>query len=384
MNRPPPGQGAARIDAGKVHDRSTAPRVGFELTGLELDSAGSARATRNLRAALAARDDLQLVDLAQPPPRPGLAGRLVRGLGRELAWFPVRLPRRARRLELDVLHCPGPLAPVRPSVPLVLTLHDAMAWERPEWFGRALVLQHRLVVEPAARRAAVVLTPSQYSAGRLAERLDLDPERIEVTPFAPDPMFTPRQADATVLARLGVRRPYVLTVGTLQPRKNLGTALAAHERLCAAGGDHQLVVVGARGWGEEALAARLASSAAGQRVVAPGRVEDRDLVELYRGADCLLFCSRGEGFGMPVLEAMACGTAVVCSDSSSLPEVAGGAARLADADDVGQIAAALQEVLGSPARRAELEQRGRRRAADFSWERCAGQTVAAYRSAAGW
>lgn len=268
-------------------------------------------------------------------------------------------------------------------MPLALTLHDAMAWEHPEWFGRALVLQHRLVVQRAARRAAVVLTPSRHSAGQLAECLALDPERIAVTPFAPDPMFSPGPPAHELLLRLGVRRPYVLTVGTLQPRKNLQAALAAHERLRAQGAGHQLVVVGARGWGDDPLAARLARSPASQSVVALGRVSDETLVELYRAADCLLFCSRGEGFGMPVLEAMACGTAVICSSTSSLPEIAGGAARLADPDDAGDIADALHEVVGSPERRSLLQESGRRRAAQFSWQRCAGLTVAAYARAAG-
>jgi alpha-1,3-rhamnosyl/mannosyltransferase len=358
-----------------------APRVGYELTGLELDAAGSARAVRALRDALRARADVELVDVAQEPGARVLSGRIARGLVRELGWFPFALPRRARRLGLDLLHCPMPLAPVRPSVPLVLTLNDVLAWEHPEWFGRALVAQHRLAVAPAARRAARVLAPSRYSAQRATAVLGIDPDRIDVTPYAPDPMFSPGGTDEEVLARLGVEPPYALAVGTLQPRKNLESVLDAFERLAAAGAEHRLVVVGARGWRDEALAERLARSPAGGRLLVLGRVGDADLVALYRAADCLVFCSRGEGFGFPVLEAMACGTPVVCSSTTSLGEVAGDAAALADPDDVPAIERALGEVLASEQRRAQLSASGLQRAADFSWERCAELTVAAYRRA---
>jgi alpha-1,3-rhamnosyl/mannosyltransferase len=213
--------------------------------------------------------------------------------------------------------------------------------------------------------------------------LEVDPGRIDVTPYAPDPAFTPGPADPRALSRMGVAGPYVLTVGTLQPRKNLESALEAFERLTAAGGRQRLVVVGARGWRDQQLAQRLRRSPARARIRALGRIPDADLVELYRGADCLLYCSRGEGFGFPTLEAMACGTPVVCSSTTSLAEVAGNAAVLADPDDVDDIERALREVLGSPDRRAELSRRGRKRAAMFAWDRCAELTLAAYRRAAG-
>lgn len=356
-------------------------RVGFELTGLELDSAGSARVTRRLRDALRARDEVELVDLSQPPPRPRLSGRVARGLTRELGWFPVGLGRQARRAAVDVVHCPMPLAPPRPSLPLVLTLHDVMAWEHPEWFARVLVAQHRLVVGPAARRAARVVTPSRHSAERAVAVLGLDPERVDVVPFAADPMFSPGPRDEAALEGLGVGGSYALAVGTLQPRKNLETALDAFERLVTSGAEQRLVVVGARGWRDDALAERLARSPAQGRVLALGRVSEAELLALYRAADCLVYCSRGEGFGLPVLEAMASGTAVVCSSTTSLGEVAGGAAQLADPDDREDVTRALAAVLDSTERRKRLERDGLARAAEFTWERCAELTVAAYRRA---
>ena len=361
---------------------SPALRAGFELTGLELDTAGSARATRRLQEALSARQDVEVVPIAQPPAPAPLSGRLARGLARELTWFPLRLGLRARRLGLDVLHCPMPLAPPRPALPLVLTLNDVLAWEHPEWFGRALVAQHRLMVAPAARRAARVMAPSRYSADRITAVLDVDPERVEVAPYAPDPVFSPGSRRDDVLRGLGVDGAYALAVGTLQPRKNLETTLDAFERLALVGARQRLVVVGARGWHDRRLAARLERSPAGGRVLALGRVSDAQLVELYRAADCLVFCSRGEGFGFPVLEAMACGTPVVCSSTTSLGEVAGDAAELAHPDDVGAVERALGAVLGSAQRREELRRRGAERVRAFSWERCAELTADAYRRAA--
>lgn len=351
-------------------------RVGFELTGLELDRTGSARYAVALRAALERRPDVDLVPLAQH----GEGGRLWRGLRRELSYLPFGLPRRARSLDLDLLHCATPLAPLRCPVPLAITLHDALAWEHPEWLTRANAAQQRLLLARALRRAELVLTGSEHSRQRIAERAGLDSGKIVVTPLGVDTYFSPGTPSEEALARLGVRRPYVLCVATLQPRKNLEVALAAFERLAAAETEHSLVLAGARGWGERQLIARLEASPTSGRVAALGHVDSDDLVELYRGADCFLFPSRYEGFGLPVLEAMACGTPVVCSDRTSLPEVAGGAAILVNPDDPEAMASALGEPLGSEDRRRDLIERGLARAREATWTRCAELTVAAYRA----
>ena len=343
----------------------TAVRVAWEETGLELDAAGSARAARGLRAALEARGDVELVPVAQPA---GGGGRIVRGLRRELAWFPVQLPRRVRRLGVDVLHCPMPLAPaVGHPTPTLVTVGDALAWERPEWFGRALVAHARLVLAPALRRAAVILVPSAHTRERLlASVRGLDAERIRVTPWGIDERFSPGTA---------TRDPFLLTVGTLQPRKNLEAALGAFERL---EGTYRLVVVGARGWRTDALQARLAASPAKDRIDLLGHVSDAELVALYRSASCLIFPSRGEGFGLPPLEAMACGTPVVAAAAGSLPEVLGDAAPLVDPDDPAALAAVIAGVLADPE---PWRERGRARAAQFAWSRCAELTVEAYAAA---
>lgn len=355
-------------------------RVGYELTGLELDATGSARYIESLRPELERIDDVELVPLRQGG---GTSSRLLRGLGREVVYFPLQLPRRARRLRLDLLHCPAPVAPVRSPVPTVITLHDVLGFDHPEWFTRALALQWRLVLAPALRQAACVLVPSTHTRERLLPRLGLDEERVRLVPLGVDPRFTPGQAPDGLLERLGLGAPFVLTVGTLQPRKNVEAAVHAFERLVAAGAEQRLAIVGGRGWRDDALADLIRRSPAADRIVMTGRITDDELVGLYRAADCFVFPSRYEGFGFPPLEAMACNTPVISSDRTSLPEVVGDAALLVDPDDVDAIERGLAELLSSPELRAELVERGRRRVARFTWSRCAELTVEAYRSALG-
>lgn len=355
-------------------------RVGYELTGLELDATGSARYIELLRRELERLEGVELVPLRHGR---GTSSRLLRGLGRELVYFPFQLPRRAGRLRLDVLHCPAPLAPVRSPVPTVITLHDVLGFDHPEWFTRALALQWRLVLTRALRRASCVLVPSTHTHDRLVARLGLDEERIRLVRLGVDPQFTPGEAPDGLLERLGLEGPFVLTVGTLQPRKNVETAVQAFERLAAAGAEQRLAIVGGRGWRDNALAELIRRSPAADRIVMTGRVGDDDLVGLYRAADCFVFPSRYEGFGFPPLEAMACHTPVISSDRTSLPEVVGDAALLVDPDDVHAIERALTDLLSSPELRAELVERGRRRVAQFTWSRCAELTAEAYRSALG-
>lgn len=353
-------------------------RIGFEQTVLELDAAGSARAARGLRAALA--DRVELVELAHLP---SAGGRVVRGLDRELRWFPFALGRRARRLGVDVLHCPVALGPVRPpGPPLVVTVNDVLAVDHPEWYTRANAWQQKLVLPRLLAAADAVVVPSAYTRDRVLARFA--PRRIEVIPYGVDAAFepsaardesgaAPESAPDEVLAA-GFPSPYVLTLATTQPRKGLDAALDAVARLRAEGLPHRLVVVGARGWRDEAVLARLRAGGA----VLAGRLDDAELVVALRGADALLFPSREEGFGFPPLEAMACGTPVVALRSASVPEVCGDAAELAPPGVPDALAAALRRVLTDPAQAAALRARGLARAAEFTWARCAERHVALY------
>jgi alpha-1,3-rhamnosyl/mannosyltransferase len=272
------------------------------------------------------------------------------------------------------------VAPVRPGLPLVVTVYDAMPLRHPEWFARANVVQVRLIAARALRRAAAVVCASEHARADIADAFGIDVERIHVAPLGVDARFSPGPTSAEPASRLRLRPSYLLCVATLQPRKNLRGALAAFERLTREGADHQLVVVGARGWRDAPELRALRNSPVADRIVAPGRVSDDDLVALMRGAAVVLVPSLYEGFGLPALEALACGAPVVCSDRTALPEVVGDAAELADPEDPAALAEATARAL-APARAAELRDAGPRRAAAFTWTRCADRVVAAYHAA---
>ncbi|HWT24412.1 MAG TPA: glycosyltransferase family 1 protein, partial [Solirubrobacteraceae bacterium] len=223
---------------------------------------------------------------------------------------------------------------------------------------------------------------SAATRAALVARLPSADETAVAIPLAADPAFgAAAPGDAQVPGRLGIARPYVLCTATLEPRKNLPRLIEAFAGLPPDLRDaHELVLAGARGWQEDETFAAVRRHA--DRVRTLGYVEESDLRALYRRAEVFAFPSLGEGFGLPVLEAMAAGTAVLTSDRSSLPEVGGDAARYADPLDVGAIRAGLEALLRDPHERARLAARGRERAAGFSWARTARETLAVLEAAA--
>jgi glycosyltransferase involved in cell wall biosynthesis len=271
---------------------------------------------------------------------------------RDLWWYPHGLPHEAR--EVDVLHCPTFRGPVRSSVPVVVTVHDLAVLRHPGTFNRWTRRYSRFAVPRVARAARRLIAVSEFTRGEIVELLGVSEERIRVIPNAVGGAFV-----AEGPAGSG---DYVLGVGTLEPRKNLGAAQQAAQRLGV-----ELRVVGAQGWGGVQVNGWL------------GRVSDEELAALYRGARCLVYPSLYEGFGIPVLEAMACGTPVVTSAGGATEEVAGGAAVLVDPHDPAAIAAGIEE---ASSRSDELRARGLARAAQFSWERVAAETWAVYEEAA--
>jgi glycosyltransferase involved in cell wall biosynthesis len=274
-------------------------------------------------------------------PRP----RLVHRAGH--AWEQLALPVRARG---QTLLCPANLAPL--AHPLnVIVIHDAAALRHPEWYSPAYAAWQRRILPALARRALHVVTVSEFSRRELNELVGVD---ATVVPGGVDPAFT-RDADVGRARReLGLQGEYVLCVASQTARKNLKALvpLAQHVEVVVAGGHRPQF---AREQGLETLRHL-------------GAVPDDLLPGLYAGAQAFALPSRYEGFGLPVLEAMACGTPVVCSDTTALPEAAGGAARLAPPDEVGD---AVRELLGDEAERERLRQAGLRRAEAFTWDRTA-------------
>ena len=296
------------------------------------------------------------------------------------AWVELRHPRLPARLtgELDLVHATSAAVPPARGLPLVATVHDVAFRHFPAAYPASGRRFHERATRIAVAEAARVLVPSAATARDLADLYGLEPERVTVTPLGADPPAEPDPEPARrLLDRLGVDGPFLLAVGTLEPRKNLPRLVAAFAEAAAELPEHHLVVVGPAGWG-----AALAGITA-PRVVLAGSVEDAVLQGLYAAADGLANPSLYEGFGLPVLEAMARGLPVLTSDRSSLPEVAGGAALLVDPTDVPAIAKGLVELVSDRALRERLATDGRSRAATFTWRAAAAATWAAYEEVLG-
>ena len=302
------------------------------------------------------------------------------------AWHLLRRPRlvRSRRLPtVDVVHAPSVAVPPKETAPLVVTAHDAAPLLFPETYPRRGRRFHVQGLAAAAKRADLVITVSHAAADELVTYAAMPRERIRVVPNGVDREIAD---DETVDA---VRReyelgdtPYVFWVGSLEPRKNVGLLVdafahwASHTDL-----PHLLVLAGPAGWVEDETSVLAPARRLGNRVRTIGRVGDPALSGLYRGADLFAFPSRHEGFGIPVLEAMAQETPVLAADIPALREVASGAAVLRSPDDPEAWVAALDNLLHDDAEQSRLSKAGRERAESYSWARCAIETRAVYREA---
>jgi len=327
---------------------------------------------RGLRGQLRARDDLTLHEVEADVP--------IYSLREQVA-----LPPLARGL--DLFHAPHYNAPLAAPCPLVVTVHDlahlALAHLFPSPLAQAYAHGMFRAVVTRARR---LITDSFFTRAELRTHLGVDPDRVTVIHLGTDPRFTPgpTRGDHRRVRALGVRGRFVLYVGNVKPNKNVLGLVEAFSMLGSRAG--QLVIAGRRDrfrYGVDDFGTALASSPARDRIVATGEVTFDDIRALYRTASVAVLPSLYEGFGLPVLEAMACGTPVVASDRASIPEVADDAALLVDATSRDQLAAAIERVLEDTALRHTLIERGRRRVADFSWARAAEAHVAVYREAAG-
>jgi glycosyltransferase involved in cell wall biosynthesis len=252
----------------------------------------------------------------------------------------------------------------------VLTIHDLSVYDFPSGFNSTYRAVYRTLYSVLPRRVRRLITVSEFTRRRIIDLFGLPPERVGVVPNAPSPHFRPLGAESVepTLRRLGVGRPYVFALGAISARKNFVRLLQAWERIKGRWPDHRLVVVGTAGL---QFADRGGLGRLPERAILLDHLPDDDLVVLYNGADVLAYPSLYEGFGLPVIEAMACGTPVLTSDTSSMPEIAGEAALLVDPWSVDAIASGLETLLSDAGLRDELSARGLARAADFSWERSA-------------
>jgi len=300
-----------------------------------------------------------------------------------LVRIPLSFPLALARARIDVVHVQYVAPPVCPAR-IVVSVHD-IAYERyPRFFAPGEVARFRALVPLTIQRASAVLTLSEYSKRDIVRRYNVPPEKVVVTYLAADPMFRPIHDEgrlADVRARYNTGEQFILSVGNLQPRKNLKTLIEAYVALRRAGATrHKLVLVGKRAWLSDEVFAAARASGYVDELVFTGYVPDVDLVALYNAAELFVYPSIFEGFGLPPLEAMACGTPVVCSNTSSFPEVVGDAALTVDPLDPDALARAITTALGDEALRARLSAQGPRRAAAFSWEATARTVLQIYRA----
>jgi glycosyltransferase involved in cell wall biosynthesis len=296
------------------------------------------------------------------------------------------LPRIAERRSLDLLHSIAYAAPWLYRGRKLQTVHDLGFLVMPgnlPWRYRAY---WNWAYGPAARRCAALTAVSESTRNDLVRLLGWDTARITVVPSAVDPIFTPAPIDQELtgrLGRMGLSIPYVLFVGTLQPRKGIDTLFETFANIRRTHADLGLVIAGAQGWGypEPEVMARQYGVEGAVYHLSGATLEQ--IADLYRGARLLLFPSRYEGFGLPPLEAMACGTPVVATSTSSLPEVCGDAALFAPVDRADLLAAQAGRILSDPGLARRMIELGFERAAEFSWPRAAARMVAVYRRMVG-
>jgi len=298
-------------------------------------------------------------------------------------WDQVALPRALARDGAQVFLSPYYKGPIATPCPVVLTIHDLYFigyGGRRSWRDAVLTAAARVY----ARRARAIVTDSEHSRRAVVERLGVDPAKVTVIGVAVGAEFVPTPLSGAARARYGVGASYVLFVGNFMPHKNVDGLLRAWASLPATlRAAHRLVLAGgdtARRAPLERLARALDVTAS---VVFPGRIEDADLPGLYSACAAFVLPSHDEGFGLPAVEAMACGAPVIVSDRGALPEVAGPGAAVVDAGAEGALAAALARVLREPEHREALRRRGRARAADFAPDRTAGRVLDLLHTVAG-
>jgi len=290
------------------------------------------------------------------------------------------LAMRCREDRPDLLHVQY-TAPLACPVPVVVSVHDVSFLEHPEYFTRDRAMQLQFTVRRTVYRASRILTGSEFSKSSILKVYgDLDEEKVVVVPNAAAGEFRPVPRDSAVAAvgeRFGIRTPFVLSVGDLQPRKNQIGLIRAFAKLVRAYPQlkQNLVLAGKETWFADQVHRAARDSGVADRIQFCGFVSDTDLLQLYNACDLFVFPSFYEGFGLPALEAMACGRSVVCSHTSALPEVVDGAAILFDPYALDEIARALADLLLDPELRVRMERLGLQRAAHFSWQKTAQRTL---------
>ncbi len=293
------------------------------------------------------------------------------------------LSRRLSEDQPDLIHVQY-TAPLGTRTPVVVTVHDVSFIENPEYFPPVRRAMLRLNVARTVKLASRIITVSEFSRDAILRTYPVAPDKVRVIPNAASSEFrvvSRGRATQAIQERFGITAPFVFSVGDLQPRKNHIGLIAAFAGMVAAHPEleHHLVIAGQNTWFTPRVHAAAQASGLADRIHFTGFVSDADLVQFYNACDCFVFPSFYEGFGLPILEAMACGRAVACSNTSAMPEVAEGAGLLFDPRNPTSIARAVADILLDTELRERIESRGLQRAAHFNWRKSARATLDVYR-----
>ena len=296
-------------------------------------------------------------------------------------WWLLGLPALLRIYHVDVFHGTNYCVPVFAPCPTVVTIHDLSLFTQSHTHEEANVKRGRRRMPIMARRASMIIAPSEWTKREIIEQLRVSPDKIRVIYEAAREVMKPQPPHLcqSVLDKHQVRRPYLLYVGTIEPRKNLLTLIRAYDELLRTTPRRpQLVLCGGRGWLCDEVFKLVEDLKLQDQVRFTGYVEDADLPALYSAAEAFVYPSFYEGFGLPPLEAMACGAPVITSDVSSLPEVVGKAGLTHAPNDARALTEAMAKLLGDETTREHFRRSGLKQAADFSWERAARETQSVY------
>lgn len=360
-------------------------KVTVDVSAIPAALTGAGRYVVELTKSLARRDDVGLVLLSRRNDRDrwdaAVEARAPSSRPLRIAWEQLALPRLLSRLGSDVHHGPHYTMPERAGVPCVVTIHDLTFFDHPEWHERGKVPFFRRAINRAADRAGALICVSETTAERFRARFPRSAP-VFVAPHGVDHerFNAVAENDDAALAAIGVHPPFVAFVGTLEPRKDIGTLVRAFDAIADRHPELTLVIAGGQGWGDTGIGEALGRARHADRVQLLGYVDVGALPSLLRSASAVAYPSRDEGFGMPVLEAMACGAPVVTTAGTVMAEVAGDGAALVQAGDVAALAAALDDLVAGGSDVARLRGRALTRAGAFTWEASAARHVDAYRS----
>lgn len=363
-------------------------RVSLDATAIPDRPVGAGRYVLELASGMSRRDDVDLVVVARHDDGTRWPGevreRAPSWRPLRLAWEQVAMPRLLRELRVDVHHAPHYTMPEWSRVPTVVTVHDMTFFDHPEWHERTKAPFFRRAIRVAAKEADAMVCVSSMTADRLRARLT-PTAPVHVIPHGVDhARFRPESSgdDRSAFDALGVRPPYVAFLGTLEPRKDVPTLVAAFDRIASAQLDLSLVIGGLDGWGSTAVGEAIGRAANTDRIRRLGYVPEEAVPALLRQAAAVAYPSLEEGFGLPALEALACGAPLVTTQGTAMAEVSGDAAVLIPPRDVDALAQALEALVAAGPEVGRLRRRGPEVAAGYTWDASAAAHVEVYRSLA--